>query len=65
MNRQREIIYKQRRMVLTGADVHQNIMDMLDTLIDEIFPVYCPEGVYPEEWDVAGHDGVFWQGVSA
>ena len=54
MNRQREIIYKQRRMVLTGADVHQNIMDMLDTLIDEIFPVYCPDGVYPEEWDVAG-----------
>ncbi|MGI5849529.1 MAG: preprotein translocase subunit SecA [Christensenellales bacterium] len=54
MNKQREVIYSQRRMVLTGANIKQNIMDMLDTLIDEIFPVYCPEGVFPEEWDIAG-----------
>ncbi len=53
MNKQREIIYSQRRMVLTGADVHQNILDMLETLVDEILPVYCPEGVFPEEWDIA------------
>jgi preprotein translocase subunit SecA len=54
MNRQRELIYSQRRMVLTGADVKQNVMDMLDTLIDDIFSVYCPEGTYPEEWDISG-----------
>lgn len=54
MNKQREIIYSQRRSVLTGADVKQPIMDMLDTLIDEIFPVYCPEGALPEEWDIDG-----------
>ncbi|MDD5016567.1 MAG: preprotein translocase subunit SecA [Eubacteriales bacterium] len=54
MNRQRELIYSQRRMVLTGADVKDNIMDMLQTLIDDIFAVYCPEGVFPEEWDIAG-----------
>jgi len=52
MNKQRELIYSQRRMVLTGEDVRQNIMDMLETLIDEVLPVYCPEGVYPEEWDI-------------
>ncbi len=52
MNKQREVIYSQRRSVLTGADVKQAIMDMLDTLIDEVFPVYCPEGALPEEWDV-------------
>ena len=54
MNRQREIIYSQRRMVLTGEDVKQNIMDMLDTLVDDIFPVYCPEGTFPEDWDISG-----------
>ena len=54
MNRQREVIYSQRRMVLTGADVKQNIMDMLEMLIDGIIPVYCPEGLFPEEWDIAG-----------
>ena len=54
MNRQRELIYSQRRKVLTGQDVRQNIMDMLDALLDEIVPVYCPEGTFPEEWDIAG-----------
>lgn len=54
MNKQREIIYSQRREVLTGADVKQAIMDMLDSLLDEVFPVYCAEGALPEEWDIAG-----------
>lgn len=54
MNKQRELIYSQRRSVLTGADVHQDIMDMLETLIDSIISVYCGEGVLPEEWDIEG-----------
>ncbi len=54
MNKQRELIYSQRRKVLMGADVKENIMDMLDTLVDDIFGVYCPENTYPEEWDIAG-----------
>lgn len=61
MNKQRELIYSQRRMVLTGADVHQNILDMLETLVDEILPVYCPEGVYPEEWDIASLTDYFYK----
>ncbi len=52
MNKQRELMYSQRRMVLTGADVKQNIFDMIETVVDEILPVYCPEGVFPEEWDI-------------
>jgi len=54
MNKQRELIYSQRRKVLTGADVKQNILDMLETLIDESFPMYCPEGAFPEDWDLNG-----------
>ena len=53
MNKQRELIYTQRRTVLTGADVHNDIMDMLETLVESIISVYCPDGVLPEEWDVA------------
>ena len=52
MNKQRELIYAQRRTVLTGADVYQNVMDMLETLTDEILSVYCTEGALPEEWDI-------------
>ncbi len=54
MNKQRELIYSQRRTVLTGADVHDSIMDMLETLTDSMLSVYCGEGALPEEWDIAG-----------
>lgn len=54
MNKQRELIYSQRRMVLTGADVKNNILDMLDTIIEDSFPIYCPQGAFPEDWDIAG-----------
>jgi preprotein translocase subunit SecA len=54
MNKQRELIYSQRRRVLMGEDVYENVMDMLDTLIDEVFKVYCPEHAFAEEWDIAG-----------
>ena len=53
MNKQRELIYSQRRTVLMGADMHQNVMDMLDTLVSEALALYCPNGTLPEEWDVA------------
>ncbi len=29
-------------------------MDMLETVIDEGLPLYCPPGTYPEEWDIDG-----------
>ncbi len=54
MNKQRELIYSQRRMVLTGADVRESIMNMLTDLIGEMVGVYCPANVYPEEWDLTG-----------
>ena len=54
MNKQREIIYSERRKVLTGEDVKQNIMDMIETVIDDAISIYCPGSVYPEEWDYKG-----------
>ena len=36
MNRQRELIYDQRRKVLEGEDVYGYIMDMGDTLLENI-----------------------------
>ncbi len=54
MNKQRQIIYEQRRQVLEGQDIRQSIMDMLETLVSESIPLYCPPDVYPEEWDIDG-----------
>ena len=52
MNKQREIIYKERRNVLEGEDVRSEILDMIDKTIDKVLSYYIPEGSYPESWDL-------------
>ncbi len=52
MNQQREVIYGQRRQILMGDNLKQNIMDMIYKLIDQEMDVYANEKLYPEEWEV-------------
>lgn len=52
MNKQREIIYKERRNVLEGGDIQSEIMDMIDKTIDKVLSYYIPEGSFPELWDL-------------
>ena len=52
MNKQREIIYGQRRMVLDGEDVSGYIKNMAYELIDGIVDPVLMESKYAEEWDV-------------
>ncbi len=54
MNKQRELIYSQRRAVLTGEDMRENVVNMLDGLVGEMVAVYCPANIFPEEWDIDG-----------
>lgn len=52
MNKQREIIYKERRNVLEGEDIRAEVMDMLDKTVERVLAYYIPEGSYPEQWDM-------------
>jgi len=52
MNKQREIIYDQRRMVLDGEDISGYIKNMTYELIDGIIDPVVMESKYPEEWDI-------------
>ncbi|HAG11727.1 MAG TPA: preprotein translocase subunit SecA [Desulfotomaculum sp.] len=54
MNQQREVIYGQRRQVLTSEDLKENIQEMITCAIDRLVTTYCPEGVHQEEWDLQG-----------
>ncbi len=54
MNRQREIIYDQRRRVLEGEDLKAQMQDMLDKLIDRVVSPYTAVSPYPENWDFEG-----------
>lgn len=54
MNQQREVIYSQRRKILTGDNLKENIYNMIEKIVDFGMDVYANEKVYPEEWDYAG-----------
>ncbi|MEA4923609.1 MAG: preprotein translocase subunit SecA [Eubacteriaceae bacterium] len=51
MNKQREIIYAERRKVLFGEDLKEYILHMADELIEAIVGPIVVESKYPEEWD--------------
>ncbi|HAE61697.1 MAG TPA: preprotein translocase subunit SecA [Eubacteriaceae bacterium] len=54
MNKQREIIYSQRKKVLEGGDIHDQILKMYEGLIDESINIYTGFSEYFEEWDIDG-----------
>jgi preprotein translocase subunit SecA len=54
MNKQREVIYETRRAILEGEDLRDQTLDFLGDVVAELVAEYCPEGVYPEEWDLEG-----------
>jgi preprotein translocase subunit SecA len=51
MNKQREVIYQQRDMVLEKDDISENINKMLIETTSRIVEAYTGEDSYPEEWD--------------
>ena len=54
MNRQREIIYGQRRRVLMGEDIHDSIMEMVDETVGLRCAQFCPGSHPSSEWDMEG-----------
>ena len=54
MNQQREVIYKQRRMVLEGQNIKESIIDMIEKLVERTIDAFAGEMRYPEEWDLVG-----------
>jgi preprotein translocase subunit SecA len=54
MNKQREVIYAQRRRVLEGEDVRDQILEMIGDVIDYAVDIYTAGSQYPEEWDIEG-----------
>ncbi len=51
LNRQRHVIYGERRTVLEGADLHEQIRQMVDEVVTAYVAGATSEG-FPEEWDL-------------
>ncbi len=52
MNQQREVIYSQRRKVLMGDNLRDNVLGMIHEIIAAEMNQYCNEKLYPEEWSL-------------
>jgi len=51
LNRQRQVIYGERREVLEGADLHEQVRKMIDEVVEGYVVGATSEG-FPEEWDL-------------
>ena len=51
LNRQRKVIYEERRRVLEGADLYEQIRLMIDEVVASYVAGETSEG-FPEEWDL-------------
>ena len=52
MNQQREVIYGQRRQILHGENLRENIFFMIDKLADRGMQLFADEKAHPEDWDL-------------
>ncbi len=53
MNKQREVIYGERRKVLMGEDLRDQFTKMIDETAENIVNAYASEHSKPEEWDIS------------
>ncbi|MEU1262534.1 preprotein translocase subunit SecA [Streptomyces cellulosae] len=60
LNRQREVIYGERRRVLEGEDLQEQIHHFMDDTIDAYVQAETAEG-FPEDWDLDRLWGAFRQ----
>jgi preprotein translocase subunit SecA len=57
MDKQRQVIYDTRRRILEGGEeLRDQTLGFLGDAVSGLVAEYCPQGVYPEEWDL---DGLF------
>ncbi|WP_295492693.1 preprotein translocase subunit SecA [Sphingorhabdus sp. EL138] len=54
MNDQRKVIYEQRSDIMDAQAVDDIIDDMLNDTVNNLVGDHCPEGTYPEQWNVEG-----------
>ncbi len=54
MNRQREVIYEERRRILFGEDIKSYIHEIMEEVIDYALDTYLNEKVRFDEWDFVG-----------
>ncbi|HEX5688970.1 MAG TPA: SEC-C metal-binding domain-containing protein, partial [Roseiflexaceae bacterium] len=52
MNKQRTIIYADRRAILQGQDMRERVLEMIGEEVGSLIDMHLPDGAEPEEWDL-------------
>src|SRR5437016_6839986 len=59
LNQQRKVIYAERKKVLDGEDLHEQIRNMIDDVVTAYVAGATAEGVGAEDWDL----DTLWTGL--
>ena len=60
LNKQREVVYNERREVLKGQTLKEQVMELAETLADDIVDRYADKDVPSEDWDMNGLREAFY-----
>jgi preprotein translocase subunit SecA len=64
MNQQREVIYTQRRDVLSSESLKESVVETIEEQAEGIVDLYADEKVHPEDWDLKGLQDAIYQQFS-
>ncbi|PKN10428.1 MAG: preprotein translocase subunit SecA [Deltaproteobacteria bacterium HGW-Deltaproteobacteria-7] len=56
MNRQRKVIYEQRKKVLRGDSLWTDVEEMVEEIVDDLLSEFVNEKEHKEEWNLKGLD---------
>jgi preprotein translocase subunit SecA len=51
MNKQREVIYSQRKQILGAQELREDILDFIKDIASDLVNIYTSEKTQPDEWD--------------
>ena len=64
MNRQRQVIYEQRKKVLKGEELAADNEDMIGEIATNLVEEYLNQDVNPEDWDLKALEDAVWKQFS-
>ncbi|HUH66472.1 MAG TPA: preprotein translocase subunit SecA [Syntrophales bacterium] len=64
MNRQRQVIYEQRKRALKGEELWSDVAGMIEELVEETVSQFTDEKAHPEDWNLKGLDDIVFKQFS-
>ena len=61
MNRQREVIYEQRRRILEGVDLAGLVHEIIEEMAEGLLDTFASKALRPDAWDLEGLRGAMRQ----